>query len=106
MKHMWVLAAFAALAGAMPAYGQQSVPKPASDPLQEICSGFLQQSGQGISGDRNRLCTCLARETKSRLTEPEMRAYSRATETGQAPPEAVMQKVMGIATTCLTEAAK
>lgn len=35
-----------------------------------------------------------------------MRAYARAAETGQAPPEAVMQKVMGIATTCLTEAAK
>jgi hypothetical protein len=104
MKHMWVLAAFAALA--MPAFGQQSAPRPGNDPLQEICSGFLQQGGQGVSGDRNRLCTCLVRETKSRLTEPEMKAYNRAAETGQAPPEAVMQKVMGIATTCLTEAAK
>ena len=102
MKHMCM---YAAIFVAAPALGQQSVPKNGSDPLQEICSGFLQQSGQGVSGDRNRLCACLSRETKSRLTEPEMRAYSRAAETGQPPPDAVMQKVMGIATTCLTEAA-
>ncbi len=103
MKHMWVCAV---IFMAAPALAQQSVPKTSGDPLQEICAGFLQQSGQGVSGDRNRLCACLSRETKSRLTEPEMRAYSRAAETGQPPPEAVMQKVMGIATTCLTEAAK
>jgi hypothetical protein len=89
-----------------PALAQQNLPKSSSDPLQEICTGFLAQSGQGVSGDRNRLCVCLSRETKSRLTEPEMKAYARAAETGQPPPDAIMQKVMGIATACLTEAAK
>ena len=103
MKHIWMLIV---LSIAAPAYGQQSAPKSGADPLQEICTGFLQQGGQGVSGDRNRLCTCLVRETKNRLTEPEMRAYNRAAETGQPPPEAVMQKVMGIAAACLTEAAK
>ena len=107
MKHIWRISLLGlAAVMAAPAAAQQSLPKSNGDPLQEICQGFLSQSGQGISGDRNRLCICLARETKSRLTEPEMRAYARAAETGQAPPEAVMQKVMGIATACLTEAAK
>lgn len=104
MRHIWLAAFAAVIAG--PTAAQQSLPKSSADPLQEICQGFLAQSGQGISGDRNRLCTCLARETKGRLTEPEMRAYARAAETGQPPPDAVMQKVLGIATTCLTEAAK
>jgi hypothetical protein len=46
------------------------------------------------------------RETKGRLTEAEMKAYNQATATGQQPPPAVMQKVVGIATACLTEAQK
>jgi hypothetical protein len=70
----------------------------------EICSGFLAQSGQGVSGDSQRLCTCLTRETQARLSRAEMEAYSRATSGGQAPPDGVMQKVMGIATQCLAEA--
>ena len=104
MRHIGVALLVTLIAG--PAMGQQSLPKSNADPLQDICTGFLAQSGQGISGDRNRLCVCLSRETKIRLTEPEMKAYARAAETGQPPPDAVMQKVMGIATACLTEAAK
>jgi hypothetical protein len=93
---------------AFPAFAQTApgLPKNGGDPLSEICTSFLDQTGQGISGDRNRLCACLVRETKSRLSRPEMEAYSRATQTGQSPPPAVMEKVMGIATTCLTEAAR
>lgn len=107
MRHMWLLAvAISAVTGFVPAWGQQSPPKSSGDPLMEICSGFLEQSGQGVSGDKGRLCTCLVRETKARLSEPEMKAYNRAAETGQPPPEAVMQKVIGIATACLTEAQK
>ena len=96
------MVAFPALAQTAPAAPKNNN----ADPLGEICTGFLDQSGQGISGDRNRLCSCLVRETKSRLTRPEMDAYNRATQNGQAPPPAVMEKVMGIATTCLTEAAR
>ena len=94
---------------AVPAVAQTAPAAPKNnggDPLGEICTSFLDQSGAGVSGDRNRLCSCLVRETKSRLTRPEMDAYNRATQTGQAPPPAVMEKVMGIATTCLTEAAR
>ena len=86
---------------AWPAAAQQNPPRGAGDPLQDICAGFLEQSGQGISGDRNKLCTCLVRETKGRLTEQEMKIYNKAGETGQAPPPAIMEKVIGIATTCL-----
>ncbi len=74
------------------------------DPLMDICAGFLAQSGQGVSGDAGRLCMCLTRETQARLSRPEMEAYARATSNGQPPPDAVMQKVMGIATQCLSEA--
>lgn len=101
----------AALAGGMvialtgAAQAQQSLPRTSGDPLMEICSGFLDQSTQGVSGDRNRLCTCLVRETKTRLTPAEMKAYAQASQAGQPPPDAVMQKVLGIATACLTEAA-
>jgi hypothetical protein len=84
----------------------QTPPKGAGDPLQGICTNFLDQSGQGISGDRDRLCTCLVRETKSRLTPQEMQAYNKATQAGRQPPPAVMDKVVGIATQCLTEAGR
>ncbi|MBX7198414.1 MAG: hypothetical protein K1X51_03465 [Rhodospirillaceae bacterium] len=95
----------AAVLLATSAYGQQSLPKSGGDPLMEICSGFLQQ-GQGVSGDQAKLCTCLVRETKGRLTQAELQAYNQATASGQQPPPAVMQKVIGIATACLTEAQK
>jgi hypothetical protein len=89
---------------ASPVFAQQGLPKSDADPLQAICTGFLEQGGQGVSGDKNKLCSCLARETKSRLTPQEMKIYADATKNGGAPPDALMQKVMGIATTCLTEA--
>lgn len=82
----------------------QTLPKNSGDPLQEICTGFLAQSGAGIAGDHTRLCTCLVTETQKRLTREEMVAYDKANQTGQQPPAEVMQKVMGIATTCLTQA--
>lgn len=80
----------------------QTLPKSSGNPPQEICTGFLAEVGQGVSGDRNKLCTCLVRETQSRLTALEMEAYSKAAENGQQPPPAVMEKVIGIATACLT----
>ncbi len=82
----------------------QTLPKSSGDPLQEICTGFIAQSGAGIAGDPTRLCTCLVTETQKRLTREEMVAYDKANQSGQAPPPAVMQKVIGIATTCLTQA--
>ena len=107
--HIWIclglLAVLTAVLGSTPAFAQQSLPKTSGDPLMEICTGFLQQ-GQSVSGDQAKLCTCLVRETKGRLSEAEMKAYNQATSTGQQPPPAVLNKVIGIATTCLTEAQK
>ena len=88
-----------------PCFAQQT-PKPTNDPLMEICSSFLDQSGQGISGDRNNLCTCLVRETKARLTRQEMQIYNDAGATGKQVPDAIMQKVIGIATLCLQQSAR
>jgi hypothetical protein len=96
-----VLVVLAAAPGAA-----QTPPKGGGDPLRDICTSFLDQSGQGVAGDRNRLCTCLVRETKGRLTPQEMQAYNKAAQAGQAPPPAVMEKVVGIATKCLTEASR
>ncbi len=84
----------------------QTLPKSSGNPLEEICSGFLEQSGQGISGDQAKLCTCLATEIQRRLTRPEMEAYAAAGAKGQQPPPAVMEKVVTIATQCLTAAAQ
>lgn len=92
------------LFAAGPVCAQQALPKGSGDPLKDICTGFLEQGGQGVSGDRNKLCTCLVSETQSRLTRREMEIYSKAAETGQAPPPAIMDKVVNIATTCLTAA--
>lgn len=84
-----------------PAWGQQTQ---GADPLMDICSGFLEQSGQGVSGDSQRLCACLTRETQTRLSRQEMQVYSDATRQGRSPPDSVMQKVLGIARQCLNEA--
>ncbi len=100
MKSILIASLFALTA--LPALAQQSLPRGSGDPLQDICTGFMEQSGQGVSGDRNKLCSCLVRETKARLTAREMEIYQKAGETGQAPPPAVMDKVVAIATTCLT----
>jgi hypothetical protein len=75
-----------------------------NDPLQEICTGFLAQSGAGIAGDQQKLCACLVTETQKQLTRQEMDIYHRAASRGEAPPAAIMQKVMGVATACLTQA--
>lgn len=98
-----VLAAALILA-ATPAAFAQTLPKSSGDPLQDICTSFLEQSGQGISGNRNKLCTCLVRETQARLTTKEMEIYSKMGETGEQPPPALMEKIIGVATACLTEA--
>jgi hypothetical protein len=92
------------LSGAAPVAAQQTLPKGSGDPLKDICTGFLEQGGQGVAGDRNKLCTCLVEQTQSRLTQQEMMIYSKAAETGQPPPPAVMDKVINIATVCLTTA--
>ncbi len=86
---------------AIPAVAQ-TLPRASANPLQDICTNFMEQSGQGVSGDRNKLCNCLVTETQSRLTRQEMEIYAKANETGQPPPPAIMDKVVGIATMCLT----
>ncbi len=103
MTQRAVLWSFIFMSGASIAAAQQTE-FGSVDPLMDICTGFLAQSGQGVSGDAGRLCTCLTRETQARLSRPEMEAYAQATSNGQPPPERVMQKVMAIAAQCLTEA--
>ncbi|MGE3474285.1 MAG: hypothetical protein AB7H70_00615 [Rhodospirillaceae bacterium] len=76
----------------------------AKDPLQEICTGFLAQSGAGVSGDQQKLCSCLVAETQKQLTRQEMEIYHQAMTSGGQPPPAVMEKVVGVATVCLTQA--
>ena len=77
----------------------QSTP---SDPLKEICTSFLAQGAGTVGGDHQKLCTCLVSQTQ--LTRQEMEIYNKAATSGQPPPPAIMQKVVGIATTCLTQA--
>ncbi len=99
-----VFLALAVLCLALPAAAQQSVPKGSGDPLKDICTNFLEQGGGGVSGNRNTLCSCLVKETQARLTRQEMEIYNKASTAGQAPPPAIMDKVIGIATMCLTAA--
>lgn len=93
------------LASTTPAFAQTGT-RNGGNPLEEICSGFLESSGQGISGDQAKLCTCLVTQIQTRLTRPEMEAYAAAGANGQQPPPAVMEKVLAIATQCLTGAAR
>jgi hypothetical protein len=74
------------------------------NPLLAMCGGMLAEGAAGVSGDKNRLCTCLVRDTSAKLTHEEMMAYAEASTNSQAPPPAVMNKVMAIATACLQEA--
>jgi len=76
----------------------------AKDPLQEICTGFLAQSGAGVAGDQQKLCSCLVTETQKQLTRQEMEIYHQAMTSGGQPPPAIMEKVVGVATVCLTQA--
>ena len=90
---------------ATPVLAQTTTQAPSNaDPIQAICSGFLAENSAGVSADKVKLCSCLVRETKSRLSVDEMKSYSQANLNGQAPSDAVMQKVIAIAQTCLTEA--
>jgi len=84
----------------------QTLPPSSADPLRDICTGFLQQGGGSVAGDQQKLCTCLVAQTQKQLTHDEMVAYHAAAVTGQPPPPAIMQKVVGIATLCLTQAAR
>ena len=98
---VWIIAA-AACVGLVgrPALAQTAAP----DPLLSLCAGVLSQGGAGISGDGDKLCTCLVRQTQDRLSSSEMVAYSEATLAGREPPPAVMEKIMSIATGCLAAA--
>jgi hypothetical protein len=75
----------------------------ANDPLKEICTNFLAQGAGSVGGDHQRLCKCLVGETQKRLTRQEMEIYNKAATSGQQPPAAIMDKVVGIATVCLTQ---
>ncbi len=74
-----------------------------ADPLKDICTGLLAQGAGTVAGDHQRLCTCLVSETQKRLTRQEMEIYNKAATSGQQPPPAIMEKVVGIATVCLTQ---
>lgn len=84
----------------------QTVPKSSGDPLQEICTGFMEQNRLNISGDAQRLCTCLVREVQGKLSRTEMEAYDKAAAAAQPMPQALQAKISGIAVQCLTEAQK
>jgi hypothetical protein len=91
------------LALAAPASAQTATPAAGTD-LSAICSGVLDQSAGGVSGDHTKLCACLARETPARLSQAEMMAYAEATLANKAPPDAVTDKITAIATHCLQQA--
>lgn len=82
----------------------QTAPKSSGDPLMEICSGFLTQNNLNISGDAARLCGCLVREVKGKLSKAEMEVYDRNNAAGRPLPAALQNKITGIAVQCLTEA--
>lgn len=91
------------LAFAAPAVAQTNTPATNTD-LAAICSGLLQQAPGGVSGDHAKLCSCLTTQTMSGLTQAEMMAYAQSTVENKAPPEAVMSKIVAIATSCLQQA--
>jgi hypothetical protein len=86
---------------AAPAVAQTST---TSDPNAAICAGLLAEAPGGVSGDHTKLCACLVRETPKQLTQADMLAYAQASAESKAPPDAVMAKVMAVATQCLQEA--
>lgn len=81
----------------------RNAPSSAADPTMSLCSGLLAESGVAMTG-KDKLCKCLISEVTSKLTADEMVAYAQANMNSQTPPAAVMDKVMGIATRCLTQA--
>jgi len=82
----------------------QTVPQGSGDPLQDICSGFLEQNSLKISGSAAKLCTCLVREVKGKLSRAEMEAYDKANAAAKPLPAGLQDKITGIAVQCLTEA--
>ena len=93
-----VLFCFASIANAQPA------PKNSGDPLQDICSGFLEQNNLKVGGSAAKLCGCLVREVKGKLSRPEMEAYDKANAAAKPLPPALQEKISTIAVQCLTEA--
>ena len=91
------------LALSAPALAQTTSPTTSTD-LSAICTGVLDQTPGGVSGDHTKLCSCLSSQTMSRLTSEEMMAYAQASIENKAPPDTVMAKVTGIATYCLQQA--
>ena len=90
--------------GAALLFGGGGATAQGGDPLLSLCSGFLDQSAGGVSGNKQKLCSCLVRETPAQLTQEEMIAYAEATVNNRAPPDAVTRKMVASATMCLTEA--
>lgn len=86
---------------AAPALAQ---PQTGNDPLLEICSGFLEQNSLKVSGDAARLCNCLVREVKGKLSRSEMETYDRLNAQSRPLPPALQNKISNIAIQCLTEA--
>ncbi len=82
----------------------QTVPKNSGDPLQDICSGFLEQNSLKVSGSAAKLCSCLVREVKGKLSRTEMEAYDKANAAAKPLPAALQEKIGTIAVQCLTEA--
>jgi hypothetical protein len=82
----------------------QSLPNNSGDPLQDICSGFLEQNNLKVSGSAAKLCTCLVREVKGKLSRTEMETYDKLNASAKPLPTALQNKISGIAVQCLTEA--
>ncbi len=105
--HALFLAAFVLASGLLASGANaQTLPKTSGDPLMEICSGFLEQNRLNVSGDAQRLCTCLVREVKGKLSAAEMETYDKYAAAAKPLPDALQNKISGIAVQCLTEAGK
>ena len=99
-----VLLLFAAIAWAFPSAAQTTNgTSGAGDPMTSLCTGLLTESGSGITA-KDKLCSCLINGVTSKLSADEMTAYAEANLNSQTPPPGVMDKVMGIATSCLNQA--
>jgi hypothetical protein len=97
-----VLCLIAVFWSSMAAAQSASVPAATADPMMSMCSGLLTESGAGMTG-KDKLCRCLINEVTAKLTVDEMTAYAQANANSQTPPQAVMDKVTGIATGCLNQ---
>jgi len=100
MRIMIVVAALLCAGHAM----AQTLPQGSGDPLEDICSGFLEQNSLKVSGSAKKLCTCLVREVKGKLSRAEMELYDKAAAAAKPLPDALQTKISNIAVQCLTEA--